>query len=74
MQGPKEQLKVDGVKDTAPAENPALLTRKVAAARLSISTRTLDRLASSGSIERVLLGTAVRFRAADISKIVDRGI
>jgi len=54
-------------------EEAALLTRKVAAKRLSISTRTLDRMANAGFIDRVFLGSIVRFRAEDIDIIVKNG-
>jgi len=54
-------------------EEPVLLTRKVAAKRLSISTRTLDRMANAGFIDRVFLGSIVRFRAEDIDMIVKNG-
>jgi len=51
-----------------------LLTRKAAAIRLSLSTRTLDRMASRGLIERVYVGGSVRFREVDIVNIVENGI
>lgn len=51
-----------------------LVTRKVAALRLSISTRTLDRMSKQGLIERVFVGGSVRYRATDIANIVERGI
>jgi len=51
-----------------------LLTRKAAAIRLSLSTRTLDRMASRGLIERVYVGGSVRFREMDIVNIVENGI
>lgn len=51
-----------------------LVTRKVAAIRLSISTRTLDRMAKQGLIERVFVGGSVRYRAVDIASIVENGI
>lgn len=57
----------------ASTNEPALLTRKMAAKRLSISTRTLDRMANAGFIERVFLGTVVRFRAEDVEAIVRGG-
>ena len=51
-----------------------LLTRKAAAIRLSLSTRTLDRMASRGLIERVYVGGSVRFREMDIVNIDENGI
>ena len=51
-----------------------LLTRKATAIRLSISTRTLDRMATKGVIERVFVGGSVRFRSTDIAEIVQNGI
>lgn len=53
---------------------PALLTRKAAAERLSISTRTLDRLANAGFIDRIFLGTVVRFRTEDVDRISENGV
>ena len=51
-----------------------LLTKKEAAARLSISTRTLDRMVVQGLIETVFVVAAVRFRESDINDIVSNGI
>ncbi|MGE9268112.1 MAG: helix-turn-helix domain-containing protein [Verrucomicrobiales bacterium] len=51
-----------------------LVTRKAAASRLSISTRTLDRMANKGLIEKVFVGGSVRFRSYDIDKIVSEGV
>lgn len=69
MESPKKTNDADG----GPEEEPALLTRKTAAKRLSISTRTLDRMANAGFIDRVFLGTVVRFRAEDVEVIVRDG-
>jgi len=66
--------KVKGVQTADNKEVADLLTRKVAALRLSISTRTLDRMASRGLIERVYVGGSVRFRVRDIESIVESGI
>ena len=67
LEGPEEDS--EGQK-----ESPELLTRKMAAARLCISTRTLDRMANDGFIERVFLGSVVRFRAKDITEVIDNGV
>ena len=51
-----------------------LLTKKEAAARLAISTRTLDRMVAQGMIEKVFVLAVVRFRESDINEIVRHGI
>ncbi len=51
-----------------------LITKKMAAKRLSISTRTLDRIVLNGGIEKVYVAGSVRFRSVDIDLIVSKGI
>ena len=51
----------------------SLITKKMAAQRLSISIRTLDRMVSKGIIEKVFLGSSVRFRELDIENIIENG-
>ena len=60
--------------ETATEKASRLLTKKEAAARLSISTRTLDRMVVQGMIEKVFVVAAVRFRESDINEIVNHGI
>lgn len=50
-------------------DGDALLTKKQAAALLSVSTSTIDNYSRAGILERVLLGRAVRFRRADVLAI-----
>ncbi|MBK1884145.1 excisionase family DNA-binding protein [Luteolibacter pohnpeiensis] len=51
-----------------------LLTKKAAAERLSISTRTLDRMVAAGKIDKIFVGSSPRFRKSEIDQIVARGI
>lgn len=61
--------------DPAPEASPSLLMGRAELAReLSISTRSLDRLASSGRLPMpVRLGGAVRWRRADIAEWIEAG-
>lgn len=47
-----------------------LMTKREAADRLSISTRTLDRIRSKGEIKTVAVGGQVRFRPEDVEKYI----
>lgn len=58
---------------TAPKQDK-LITKKMAAQRLSVSTRTIDRMAAEGSLEKVFVGSAPRFRNSDIDRIVENGL
>jgi excisionase family DNA binding protein len=49
-----------------------LLTKKEAAARLSVSVRTLDRLRSTGDIQATQVREAVRFDPAVIERYIAR--
>lgn len=57
-----------------PLHEDVLLTRKAAAKRLSISTRTLDRMVAAGKIGKVFVGSSPRFRRSEIDRIVARGV
>lgn len=46
----------------------------MAAQRLCVSTRTVDRMVAEGLLEKVFLRGSVRFRERDIDKIVEKGI
>jgi excisionase family DNA binding protein len=50
-----------------------LMTKKEAARRLSLSTRTLDRLADRGVIDKIFIGSSVRFRERDVAAIIENG-
>jgi|GEM_PF-6789512 len=50
-----------------------LLTKKHAAEKLSISTRTLDRMVANGGIQKIFVGGSVRFRLSYISAIQNGG-
>ena len=58
---------------TAPVQDK-LITKKMAAQRLSVSTRTIDRMAAEGLLEKVFVGSAPRFRNSDIDRIVESGL
>ena len=47
-----------------------LLRKKEAAARLASSERTIDRMANSGSLTRIKIRGAVRFRESEIKSII----
>jgi excisionase family DNA binding protein len=49
-----------------------LMTKREVAERLSISTRTLDRIRSMGEIKAVRVGGQVRFRPEDVEKFISR--
>lgn len=54
-------------------EDDFLLTKKEAARRLAVSTRTLDRLVVRGQLSKVLIGSCPRFRKSDIDALVACG-
>ena len=58
--------------DRAPESSGPMLTRDGAAAYLSISLRTLDRLVRSGAITAYRIGGHRRFRVEDIDHYVTR--
>lgn len=51
-----------------------LITKKKVAKRLSVSTRTIDRMVAEGRLEKVFVGAAPRFRDSDIDRIVAEGV
>ena len=57
-----------------PIQDDRLLTKKEAAATLSISTRTLDRMIAAGKIDKVFVGASPRFRKSEIDQVIARGI
>jgi len=50
-----------------------LITKKQAAERLAVSTRTIDRMSANGRLEKIFVGPSPRFRKSDIDRIVDQG-
>jgi hypothetical protein len=48
------------------------ITREVAAAELSCSVRTIDRLRASGELEEIALGARVRILACSLDALIDR--
>ena len=54
-------------------EDDFLLTKKEAARRLAVSTRTLDRLVVRGELRKVLIDSCSRFRKSDIDALVAYG-
>ena len=51
-----------------------LITKKQAAERLAVSTRTIDRMAAMGRLNKIFVGPSPRFKKSDIDRIVERGI
>jgi excisionase family DNA binding protein len=49
-----------------------LLTRKEAAARFQVTTRTLDRWRRRGLLRTVAVGRVVRFRQDDLTAVIHR--
>jgi excisionase family DNA binding protein len=58
-----------------PKESYQLISKKEAASLLSISTRTLDRLISSGELPQpIKVGKSSRIRLIDITQFIDKAI
>ncbi len=51
--------------------SPSLLTRREAAAFLSVSERKLDQLVAAGQIPRAKIGASVRILRADLDKFIE---
>ncbi len=51
-----------------------LITKKMASERLSVSTRTIDRMISDGLLEKVFVGSSPRLRKSAIDGIVENGL
>lgn len=60
--------------DTTTQATERLITKADAAKRLSISTRTLDRIAESGLVEKIFVRGSVRFKLSVIESIIQNGI
>jgi len=54
------------------AVNDRLLPKKVVAALLACSVRTLEREVQDGNLTRVKIRGAVRFRESEVNKIIKR--
>ena len=61
------------IEPNIPPKRERLITRKMAAERLSCSLRTLDRMVARGLLEKVFVGVSVRFRERDIEHIIEHG-
>ena len=58
-----------------PKESYQLISKREAASLLSISTRTLDRLISSGNLPQpIKVGKSSRLRLIDITQFIDKAI
>lgn len=57
-----------------PVSEDQLYTKQMAAQKLSVSIRTLDRLVKAGRLEKVFIGSSPRFRKSDLDQIVVHGI
>ncbi len=51
-----------------------LITKARAASLLSLSTRTLDRMAGQGQITKVFVNGSVRFRQSEIDLVIEKGV
>jgi excisionase family DNA binding protein len=51
----------------------SLVDEQAAATRLGVSERMVRKLAASGRLERVKVGTATRYRSSDLDRIVKHG-
>ena len=60
--------------ELAKHNNKQLITKQMTAQRLSVSTRTIDRMVADGLLEKVFLRGSVRFRERDIDQIVENGV
>ncbi len=56
------------------SDKQKLITKAMAAERLSVSTRTIDRMVAEGTLEKIFLRGSVRFRERDIEEIVECGV
>jgi excisionase family DNA binding protein len=56
----------------SPAAAPLVVDKNEAARLLAVSPRHVDALAARGLLPKVKLGSACRFRVADIMGMVDR--
>jgi excisionase family DNA binding protein len=59
------------MKTTEPKDR--LLRKEDVVNRLSLSLRTVDRLVSSGKLEKVKVMRAARFRESDVQALVEKG-
>lgn len=50
-----------------------LVKKSQAAVKLGVSSRTVDRLAQKGILEKVFVGSSPRFRLSELNKIVEKG-
>lgn len=50
-----------------------LVKKSVAAIKLGVSVRTIDRLIQKGILEKVFVGSAPRFRLSQLDRLVERG-
>jgi excisionase family DNA binding protein len=55
-------------------EAEQLLTRKQAAERFRVTTRTIDRWRNRGLLRCVVVGRVVRFREEDLRDVIDRSL
>lgn len=62
----------DGCTPMNHAAHTQLVTRHAAAAKLSVSLRTIDSLLASGRLAHVRIGRAIRFDLADLDSFLTR--
>lgn len=59
---------------TLSLDNKRLITKKMTAQRLCVSTRTVDRMVADDLLEKVLQRGSVRLRERDIDEVVEAGL
>ena len=60
-------------KESGTAIGDRLVKKSVAAIKLGVSLRTIDRLIQKGVLEKVFVGSAPRFRLSQLDRLVERG-
>ena len=50
-----------------------LVKKSVAAIKLGVSLRTIDRLIQKGILEKVFVGSAPRIRLSQLERLIERG-
>ena len=62
------------IRPNHPPAIPDLIPKSLVAKKLSVSTRTIDRLSERGELKKVYIGGAVRFRIVDVERLIEQGL